>query len=104
MRGALCAGLVTLAMALTGCGSPKIDGSSEDAYKKSLAEIRESLDEDERKQFDEALQLLMMSKIDFSAMMSGTATAETMASDMMLAMNGKTAQELSRSGAHQGRT
>jgi hypothetical protein len=94
MRGALCVGLVTLAIALTGCGSPKVDGSSEDAYKKSIAAVRESLDEGERKQFDEALQLLMMSRIDFSAMMSGAVTAETMASDMMLAMNGKTAQEL----------
>jgi len=47
--------VILLAFALTGCGEPKIDGSSEEAFQTSLQKVRESLAEDKRAAFNDAI-------------------------------------------------
>jgi len=84
---------------ITGCDSlmpePTIDTSSDESMKQSSQKVRESLPEDQRAQFDEAMQLLAFSQIDlkdiFSAGATGTGNLEE---KMKQSLNGKTAQQV----------
>ena len=61
-------GVLLLIIILTGCDKivpePTIDTTSDESMKKSSQVVRESLPENEREEFDEALQLLVFSQID----------------------------------------
>ena len=49
MRRLMCVAI--MAGMLVGCGEPKLDGSSQQAFKDSAAKVAASLPEDKRKQF-----------------------------------------------------
>ncbi|MEK8080704.1 DUF6694 family lipoprotein [Pseudomonas sp. XK-1] len=82
------------AILLTGCGDPRLDGTSEEAMKSSVAKISAKLDETKKASFEEALQVVAFSKMDIGSVLSGKKTAEGMAGDMMVSLNGKTADEV----------
>ncbi|MEJ1268577.1 DUF6694 family lipoprotein [Pantoea ananatis] len=48
--------VILLAFALTGCGEPKIDGSSEQAFQTSMQKVRDSLAEDKRAAVNDAIR------------------------------------------------
>jgi hypothetical protein len=81
---------------LAGCGQPKVDTSSDEKMKQSLAEVRESLPENRRAEFDAALQTLVLNQVDFSALFATgeTPEAEAAAQDYKSAIQGKTAEEI----------
>lgn len=87
----LCLGFLFIA----GCSKPKIDATSDETLKASIEKVRESLPEGNRKEFDEAIQVLAFSNLDlgtvFSDAMSGTNTS---VSSMKDALAGKTGFEV----------
>lgn len=85
---ALCAGM------LAGCGEPKLDGSSQQAFKDSAAKVAASLPEDKRKQFASDVMVLALQGLDISQVLQGKKNAEGVSADMLAALNGKTAQQV----------
>lgn len=58
--------LLSTFLFLGGCGDAKIDASSEGAFKKSMEEMSQSLDETKRQQFESSVQSLMLAKVMMS--------------------------------------
>jgi len=59
---------------LAGCSDPKIDASSDESMKASVAKVRKSLPESKQKEFDEAMQVLAFSQIDMKDIFTQGAT------------------------------
>lgn len=87
--------LAVLCGALSGCGEPKIDGSSEEAFKKSIDKISQSLPVAERSKFTSDIMFLAMQGVDFKDVMSGRTNAEDIATEMRTSLGGKGAKEVS---------
>lgn len=79
-----------------GCADPKVDGTSDETMKDSIAKVRESLPDDKKPEFDEALQILAFSQFDFGELMAAGMTDNTdfLESKMRIAVNGKTADQI----------
>lgn len=75
----------------------KIDGSSEEAMKSSIEEIKESLDNEKKKKFDESMKLIMFNGLDFGKLLQEGSAEET-ASDMKSKLDGKSADEIIAEG------
>lgn len=82
------------ALCLSGCGDPKLDGTSEDAMRKSVQKVSESLPADKRAKFEEDLNLLIMGGIDINAVLRGEKPESTM-KNLLSELNGKTAEQIS---------
>jgi hypothetical protein len=93
MRRLMC--VAVMAGMLVGCGEPKLDGSSQQAFKDSAAKVAASLPEDKRKQFASDVMVLAFQGLDISQVLQGKKNAEDVSSDMLSALNGKTAQQVS---------
>jgi len=88
--------LITLLLILSsGCSKPTIDASSDEAIKLSSQKVRESLPEERRSEFDEALQVLMFSQIDIGEIFTnGIANKDSIERKIRIALNGKTADQV----------
>ncbi|HLS31300.1 MAG TPA: DUF6694 family lipoprotein [Flavobacteriaceae bacterium] len=75
----------------------KIDGSSEEAMKSSIEEIRKSLDDEKKEKFEESMRLIMFHGLDFGKLMEEGKAEETY-SDMKSNLDGKTADEIIAEG------
>ena len=74
---------------------PTIDTASDESMEQTSLEVRESLPESEREKFDEALQLIAFSQIDFEDIFAqGTAGSEDIESKMKESLHGKTASQV----------
>lgn len=94
--------LIAVAIAatlLSGCGEPRIDGSSEEAFKKSISKVAESLPEEKRKQFSADVMLLAFQNMDLGKVMSGKQNPEDISGSMISSLGGKTAGEVSAEAA-----
>ena len=60
--------LGVIAILLSSCAK-KIDGSSEEAMKTSIEEIKKYLDDEKKKKFEESMKLIMFSGLDFGKLM-----------------------------------
>lgn len=87
--------LALLAGLIAGCGEPKVDGSSEEAFKGSISKVAESLPSDQREKFRSDVMLLALQNMDFRKVLQGQKNAEDMPGDMYAALNGMTAKEIS---------
>lgn len=85
--------IATVALALSAC-SPKLDGSSDEAFKASAEKVAKSLPEEKRGQFAGAMMAIGMSNIDFADVMSGKATPDSMSAKMRESLNGLTADDV----------
>lgn len=74
---------------LSGCGAPKLDSSSEDAYKASLESVSADLSTDDQARLEKALGKLAFKHIMPSAL-GGAGSIE----GFREAVNGKTAEEV----------
>lgn len=92
MRKLMIVGVVAL-LATAAC-SPKIDGSSEEAFKASTEKVAKSLSDAERAEFAGAVMAIGMSNVDFGDMMSGKSTPDAMSAKMRESLNGLTADEV----------
>ncbi len=83
-----------LAAGCGGAGSREIDGSSEEAMKKSVQEITKSMSADEKKKFEDAVMAIAAKQI-FGKMFKEGADPEK---DTLKALDGKTAAEIIAEG------
>lgn len=86
--------VVSVSLLLSACGDPRIDGSSEEAYKASIEKVRGALDDKEKEEFDSALKQVAFSKLDLKAIFSGSATPDSIGKDVLTSLNGKTANDV----------
>ncbi len=101
MRSALVI-LAAVSSLLIGCTQPldiRIDGSSQEAYKKSLAAIKAKLSPEETKKLEEAMQIVVFSAMvpaegGLFAMMAAMNDPEKTIATMLATVNGKTPREL----------
>ncbi len=73
--------------------SQKIDCSTDEAMKLSIKEINESLNEEEKVEFSEALKLVMFSKVDLKQMIANGKDDNTV-NDIKSKLDGKTASDI----------
>lgn len=87
---------VFILVLLAGCSQPRVDTSSDEKMKESIAEARESLPENRRAEFDRALLTLSMSQVDFAEVFATgkTPDKEAIGSDLKKSLEGKTAEEI----------
>jgi hypothetical protein len=72
----------------------KIDGTSEESMASSIGEIKQSLSEQERNEFEDALKLIMFQDLDFADIMKGEKGAENVIGDVKSKLNGMTATDV----------
>ncbi|MBB1201392.1 hypothetical protein EGM70_13955 [Enterobacteriaceae bacterium 89] len=84
-----------LAFMLTGCGEPKIDGSSDQALRESVQKVREALPEDKRTEFDDAIKVIAF-QVSMKEMMQAGANSNTadVANKLKSSLSGKTGEEV----------
>lgn len=83
------------AMLLAACSDPRVDTSTDETTKASIEKVRQSLPEDKRAEFDQALQTVALSQLDLKTLMAeGAGAAGTTTSKMKQAIGGKSASEI----------
>lgn len=93
---ALAAGLI-----VAGCAAPRIDTSSDETAAVSMKQVRQSLPEDRRELFDEAIMTITFSKATddlFGLAAIASASPETMKAQMLAPLDGKTGEEVIAEG------
>lgn len=81
------------------CTQPRIDTSSDERMKESIEKVRNSLGDDERKKFDEALQAIASSQITIEGLFQqGLTGVGSFQAKTKEALNGKTATEVIEAG------
>ncbi len=84
-----------MTLLLAACAKPRIDTSSDEAMKKSIDAVRESLPEKERAKFDESLKIVAFNQMDFSTMIAaGSSGVNLTETKVKQALAGKTAEEI----------
>jgi hypothetical protein len=92
--------LGALVAVLTGCGEKKLDGSSEEAFKKSIGEAASALPEAQQAKFRDDLTLIAMSRINLGNIMSGSQPPQSIIDSTRQELDGKTvAQVMERASA-----
>lgn len=84
---------------LAGCGEPKLDGTSEEAFKKSVANVAQSLSEDKRQQFGTDLKVVTLANVDMASVLAGKANTDDVSTAIFSHLNGKTAEQVSTEAA-----
>ena len=80
---------------IVGCSDPKIDASSDELMKESIEKVRQSLPEDKRAEFDDALKVLAFSQISLKGLFAdGASGVRTTEGKMKDALNGKSGEEV----------
>ena len=84
-----------LTLLLTACAKPRVDTSSDEAMKRSIKAVRESLPENERAKFDESLRIVALSQVDFSTLVAtGSSGVNLTEAKVKEVLAGKTAEEI----------
>lgn len=87
--------LALTASLLSGCGEPTIDGSTEESFKASVNQIKNTLPEQKQDEFQEAVMLLSFSQVDFSNILQeGASGIESAAQKSRRKLDGKTADQV----------
>jgi tetratricopeptide (TPR) repeat protein len=86
---------VILSLLVAGCGKPTIDTSSDENMKESIEKVKTSLPDEQKDDFEEALQIVAFSGIDLSDFFA-TSQADTGATErkMKESLNGKTGEQV----------
>ncbi|MFW2306458.1 DUF6694 family lipoprotein [Aliarcobacter butzleri] len=89
---------MVIAFIFIGCGSPRIDASNDEKLKISIEEVKKSLSDEKKQEFEDALKVVYFSKINFdlkSIMAFGSQeTANNMINEAKALLNNKTADEV----------
>lgn len=89
--------LITITILLASCAK-RIDTSSEEKMQASIAEVKMSLDDQKKKQFEEALQLIIMNGMNLEGLLSGESDGDDIIQDYKDLLDGKTADEVIAEG------
>ena len=86
---------VSIALATLACSAPKIDTSTDETLKKSIVRARESLPEDQRARFDEAVIVLALKDVAGQGLLALAAQSPAQLQAQAAAkLSGKTAAEI----------
>ncbi|QKF72759.1 hypothetical protein AFAEC_0568 [Aliarcobacter faecis] len=85
---------ILLALLLIGCGTPRIDTSNDEKMKSSIQEVKKSLTVEKQKEFDEALQIILFSQINFKNILLNMSSIDNLNNDVKVLLNNKTADEV----------
>ncbi|BBT41402.1 DUF6694 family lipoprotein [Pseudomonas putida] len=80
---------------LTGCGEPKVDGTSEESFKGSLSKMAENLPSDQREKLQSDLMFLAFQDVDIGKVLKGETNADDVSAAVYASLNGMTAKEIS---------
>ncbi|CAM3311979.1 hypothetical protein BZK31_04165 [Pseudomonas floridensis] len=86
--------LLLSALILSGCGKPKLDGSSNEALQQSISKVVAGMSEEEKNQFKEDLQVVAMTNLDLRAVFTGQSSTDLAKQNMLTSLDGKTAAEV----------
>ncbi len=87
--------LPVLMLVVAGCSDPTIDASTDESMKASIETVRESLPQEQRAKFDDALKILAFSQIDLKGLFAeGASGAGSTKGKMKDTLNGKTGEEV----------
>ncbi|SMM99111.1 Possible lipoprotein [uncultured Candidatus Thioglobus sp.] len=87
--------LFLVTVLLIGCSEPTVDATTDETMKTSIANVRETLSESKRAEYDEAVQLLVLSQISLKSLFAeGVAGMGNVKSKMKDAIHGKTAKQI----------
>lgn len=89
--------LLGLSILLLASCAKKIDGSSDETMKSSIEAIKKSLNEEKKKEFEEALHLIMLHGFDFGTFLQDDGAEETV-TDLRSKVDGKTASAIISEG------
>ena len=85
---------VVVVVALSAGCQKKVDGSSEEAFKSSVSQMKEGLSDEEQKEFTNALMVVAMKDLDFGAMMAGVQDGDSLLQDTQRSLDGKSREEI----------
>ena len=89
---------IVIAFFIIGCGSPRIDTSSDEKMKASIEEIKKSLSDEKRKDFEDALKVVIFSNValDFKSIfaLGAEGTAQKIKEEGKALISNKTADEV----------
>lgn len=87
--------LIIIIVTLYGCGEPTIDTTTDETMATSIEAVKQALPLDKQKEFEEAILLLSMSEIDFTALLTqGSEAGENLEKKVRAKLNGKTGQQV----------
>lgn len=80
---------------VAGCSEPTIDASSDQAWSASIDKVRQSLPQEQKAKFDEAVQVLAFSQQDLTRFLEeGISSISPTRQQMKDVLNGKTGEEV----------
>ncbi|HLS05173.1 MAG TPA: DUF6694 family lipoprotein [Wenzhouxiangella sp.] len=95
IRGTTTVLLAALFLALVACsGGTRLDASSDEAMYESMTAIQEELPADQRAEFDEALQIVIASQVDFSELEGMENPEKAIEEKIRKAIHGKSASQI----------
>ena len=85
-----------LVLLLAGCDKPKIDATSDESMKQSIEKVRESLPENKRAEFDNAIKVAIFSNVNFADILNSGASVDKEELDRKFreTLSGKTGDEV----------
>lgn len=87
---------LAIVLSLSGCDKPKIDTTSDEKMKSSIQKVRESLPENQRTAYDDALKVVAFSHLNLAELMQAGMTKNTsgIEAQMKSDLSGKTGEEI----------
>jgi hypothetical protein len=85
---------LSVCVCVAACGPPSFDASSDESIRESIARVRASLPDGQRKEFDEAFLVVAMHGLSPQQRLSGTVTPESIAVLAKEQLAGKTAEQI----------
>jgi hypothetical protein len=89
--------LITITFLFVSCAK-RIDTSSEEKMQASIAEVKMSLDDQKKKEFEEALQLIILNGMNLEGLLKGETNEDDMIQGYKDLLDGKTADEVIEEG------
>lgn len=90
--------LLTSCLMLAGCGDPKVDASTDEKMKDSIAKVKAALPEDKRSEFEEALKALAFADINDLGDLAAVGKTGALERGIKERVNGKTGPEIIADG------
>ncbi len=86
---------ILVIVVFVGCSEPKIDASTDESLKASVEKVKKSLPESEKKEFDEAMQMIAFSQIDIKKLIAqGTPGTGNLEEKVRHSLDGKTGEQV----------
>ncbi len=87
--------LFFVTLIVVSCGDPKVDASTDESMKASIEKVRQSLPQDKKDSFDNALKILAFNQVDLKGLFAeGASGIGSTKEKMKDALNGKTGFEI----------